>query len=136
MLKWLTWCKSIRGGNTKGSCFPARFGLLLLLLLLLLFGLLLFRGSNTKGSCFPARFGGRCSGTPPECQECNRVKNCESSQEPELVVSLTFICVAYVYLQIPSFTCALYKYLLFPQISISSFTTFYRIEHYYYSDNL
>lgn len=42
------------------------------------------RGGNTKGSCFPARFGGGCSGTPPECQECNIVKNCENSPEPEL----------------------------------------------------
>jgi len=41
------------------------------------------RGGNTKGSCFPARFGGGCSGTPPECQECNRVIDCENSQEPE-----------------------------------------------------
>ena len=41
-----------------------------------------FRSGNTKGSCFPASFGGRCSGTPPECQDCNKVKNCEKSLEP------------------------------------------------------
>jgi len=40
------------------------------------------RSGNTKGSCFPASFGGRCSGTPPECQDCNKVKNCEKSLEP------------------------------------------------------
>jgi len=41
------------------------------------------RTGNIQGSCFPARFGGGCSGTPPECQECNRVINCEKSPEPE-----------------------------------------------------
>jgi len=41
------------------------------------------RSGNTKGSCFPASFGGRCSGTPSECQDCNRVKNCENAPEPE-----------------------------------------------------
>ena len=42
----------------------------------------LFRSGNTQGSCFAASFGGRCSGTPPECQDCNRVKNCENLLEP------------------------------------------------------
>ena len=27
-----------------------------------------------SGSCFPAAFGGACSGTPPECRECNKAR--------------------------------------------------------------
>jgi len=49
------------------------------------------RGGNTKGSCFPARFGGGCRGSPPECQECNRVINCENSPEPEPVLSFKIL---------------------------------------------
>merc|ERR1719225_295324 len=30
------------------------------------------RAGQTSGSCFPQSFGGSCSGTPPECQDCNR----------------------------------------------------------------
>ena len=33
------------------------------------------------GSCFSKKFGGKCSGTPPECQNCNQVLNCESEDE-------------------------------------------------------
>merc|ERR1711970_235830 len=35
-----------------------------------------FRNGRVAGSCFPESFGGRCSGTPPECEDCNRVKYC------------------------------------------------------------
>ena len=34
------------------------------------------RPGQLSGSCFPASFGGSCSGTPPECQDCNRAVNC------------------------------------------------------------
>ena len=37
------------------------------------------RGGKTAGSCFPDSFGGGCSGTPPECSNCNTVLSC---QEP------------------------------------------------------
>ena len=30
-----------------------------------------------QGSCFSKSFGGFCSGTPPECLDCNRVIECE-----------------------------------------------------------
>ena len=30
-----------------------------------------------SGSCFPQSFGGDCSGTPPECEDCNRVVYCQ-----------------------------------------------------------
>ena len=35
------------------------------------------RGGNTVGSCFPSLFGGTCSGTPAECEDCNKVVTCE-----------------------------------------------------------
>ena len=28
-----------------------------------------------QGSCFPAAFGGSCSGTPPECRDCNKARS-------------------------------------------------------------
>merc|ERR1712080_179501 len=34
------------------------------------------RAGRTQGSCFPDSFGGECSGTPRECQDCNRAINC------------------------------------------------------------
>ena len=34
------------------------------------------RPGKTSGSCFPQSFGGSCSGTPPECQNCNRALSC------------------------------------------------------------
>merc|ERR1712137_672271 len=34
------------------------------------------RSGNTKGSCFPDSFGGECSGTPRECQDCNKAISC------------------------------------------------------------
>jgi len=35
------------------------------------------RSGKTKGACFPERFaGGKCSGTPSECQDCNKAINC------------------------------------------------------------
>merc|ERR1712129_644505 len=37
-----------------------------------------FRAGKTKGSCFAASFGGRCQGTPRECQDCNH--QCGGSQ--------------------------------------------------------
>ena len=30
-----------------------------------------------KGSCFSEFFGGGCSGTPPECLDCNKAIECE-----------------------------------------------------------
>lgn len=29
------------------------------------------------GACFPDEYGGSCSGTPPECQDCNQAISCE-----------------------------------------------------------
>jgi len=34
------------------------------------------RPGQTSGSCFPNSFGGGCSGTPPECQDCNKAIFC------------------------------------------------------------
>ena len=34
------------------------------------------RAGQTSGSCFPKSFGGGCSGTPPECQDCNKEVRC------------------------------------------------------------
>ena len=35
------------------------------------------RGGQILGSCFPPSFGGgKCSGTPRECNDCNKVLNC------------------------------------------------------------
>lgn len=36
-----------------------------------------FRRGKTQGSCFPDSFGGECSGTPRECQDCNRAIRCQ-----------------------------------------------------------
>ena len=35
-----------------------------------------FRPGALSGSCFPKSFGGSCSGTPPECSNCNQVIKC------------------------------------------------------------
>ena len=35
-----------------------------------------FRAGATSGSCFSDAFGGECSGTPDECQDCNKAVNC------------------------------------------------------------
>ena len=40
---------------------------------------LCLRRGKTKGSCFPFSFGGGCSGTPRECQDCNRAITCRES---------------------------------------------------------
>ena len=37
------------------------------------------RGGPTTGSCFPPLFGGSCSGTPPECLDCNKALDCTES---------------------------------------------------------
>ena len=37
------------------------------------------RRGKTKGSCFPFSFGGGCSGTPRECQDCNRAIACRDN---------------------------------------------------------
>ena len=37
------------------------------------------RGGPTSGSCFPPSFGGSCSGTPPECLDCNKALDCTES---------------------------------------------------------
>ena len=37
------------------------------------------RGGPTSGSCFPPLFGGSCSGTPPECLDCNKQLDCEET---------------------------------------------------------
>jgi len=34
------------------------------------------------GSCFPDSFGGSCSGTPRECQDCNRAITCQERDVP------------------------------------------------------
>merc|ERR1712170_330464 len=34
------------------------------------------RSGNIKGSCFPDSYGGECSGTPRECQDCNKAIFC------------------------------------------------------------
>merc|ERR1719219_1283846 len=34
------------------------------------------RAGRSSGSCFPHSFGGSCSGTPPECRDCNQVMTC------------------------------------------------------------
>ena len=34
------------------------------------------RPGQTSGSCFPGSFGGGCSGTPRECQDCNKAIFC------------------------------------------------------------
>jgi len=34
------------------------------------------RPGKISGSCFPDSFGGECSGTPPECQDCNKAISC------------------------------------------------------------
>merc|ERR1711910_241481 len=34
------------------------------------------RPGQLSGSCFPDSFGGSCSGTPPECRDCNKVRTC------------------------------------------------------------
>ena len=34
------------------------------------------RAGKLSGSCFPQSFGGSCSGTPRECQYCNKVLTC------------------------------------------------------------
>merc|ERR1711911_178048 len=34
------------------------------------------RPGQISGSCFPDSFGGECSGTPPECQDCNKAISC------------------------------------------------------------
>ena len=31
------------------------------------------RSGATSGSCFSQSFGGQCSGTPEECEDCNKV---------------------------------------------------------------
>ena len=37
------------------------------------------RKGYTSGSCFPESFGGGCSGTPPECQDCNQKVSCSKN---------------------------------------------------------
>ena len=37
------------------------------------------RGGPTSGSCFPPLFGGSCSGTPPECLDCNKALDCKET---------------------------------------------------------
>ena len=34
------------------------------------------RRGQIMGSCFPPSYGGSCSGTPRECNDCNKVLNC------------------------------------------------------------
>ena len=35
---------------------------------------------RSQGSCFPQSFGGRCTGIPEHCQNCNEVVDCEAGQ--------------------------------------------------------
>ena len=39
------------------------------------------RSGPISGSCFSASFGGSCSGTPPECQDCNVALTCSEDSE-------------------------------------------------------
>ena len=39
------------------------------------------RGGPSAGSCFPPLFGSSCLGTPPECQDCNKVLDCSEATE-------------------------------------------------------
>ena len=41
------------------------------------------RGGPTVGSCFPPLFGSSCTGTPPECSDCNKVLNCSKQEDEE-----------------------------------------------------
>ena len=41
------------------------------------------RGGPTSGSCFPPLFGGSCTGTPPECLDCNKALDCAAERETE-----------------------------------------------------
>ena len=41
------------------------------------------RPGKTSGSCFPRAFGGRCSGIPPECSDCNRVITCSGGSDDD-----------------------------------------------------
>ena len=41
------------------------------------------RPGKHQGICFPDEFGGSCSGTPNECDQCNRVLSC-SPEEKEI----------------------------------------------------
>ena len=40
------------------------------------------RSGSGLGACFSKRFGGQCTNTPPECQDCNKIVNCEESTNP------------------------------------------------------
>jgi len=37
------------------------------------------RSGPLEGGCFADSYGGDCSGTPPECQDCNKVISCDSN---------------------------------------------------------
>ena len=41
------------------------------------------RGGPTLGSCFPPDFGGSCTGTPPECLQCNLALDCLQGGQQE-----------------------------------------------------
>ena len=41
------------------------------------------RSGPTSGSCFSAAFGGSCSGTPPECDDCNKAVTCKEGSSAE-----------------------------------------------------
>merc|ERR1711953_1571633 len=41
------------------------------------------RPGKTSGSCFPHSYGGECSGTPPECSNCNNVLTCHEPGQRE-----------------------------------------------------
>ena len=47
------------------------------------------RSGSVKGSCFPQAFGGSCSGTPPECRDCNEEVDCvdDNIQPPTFTTS-------------------------------------------------
>ena len=45
------------------------------------------RTGPISGSCFSDSFGGSCSGTPPECQDCNKAVTCRQEElggDPEV----------------------------------------------------
>lgn len=55
------------------------------------------RRGKTQGSCFPDSFGGSCSGTPRECQDCNRAIRCqEDTRTPTPTRTLTCRCNGHI----------------------------------------
>ena len=41
------------------------------------------RPGKTTGTCFSESFRGGCSGTPPECENCNEEVSCSENGRPQ-----------------------------------------------------